>query len=212
MPRSATPCVAQRSSARDWAARGRRNVARARSPTSTSASASQGPRRPAGARRRARLERAADRLDAVDAPRKEWELRYTITGAPRPTSSRTFVRAGWSAADFRIGPVTSARPRRADRRLRRQRQRQDDPAPGAARRAPAHSGRRSLGTASRSESSTSSASLLDPDDPSSTSSDRGPAGRGPRPRCGRCWPSSASAPSTSSARPAASRWASGRGR
>ncbi len=54
----------------------------------------------------ARLKRAADRLDVVDQPRKEWELRYAID--PGPDSAEvvwTVDRLVMKRGDFALGPV-----------------------------------------------------------------------------------------------------------
>jgi ATPase subunit of ABC transporter with duplicated ATPase domains len=51
-------------------------------------------------------ERMLDRLEAVDEPRKEWELRMTITAAPRSGTVAAALRdAVVSFDDFTLGPV-----------------------------------------------------------------------------------------------------------
>jgi ATPase subunit of ABC transporter with duplicated ATPase domains len=56
--------------------------------------------------RAARTERALDRLEVVDAPRRRWELRLTI-----PMTGRSGDRVAWASAavvqrgEFRLGPV-----------------------------------------------------------------------------------------------------------
>ncbi|HEX6056725.1 MAG TPA: ABC-F family ATP-binding cassette domain-containing protein [Intrasporangium sp.] len=55
----------------------------------------------------ARIQRAADRLEVVEQPRKEWRLRYTITEGPSSadvvaTLSKAVVRRG----SFTLGPVS----------------------------------------------------------------------------------------------------------
>src|SRR5580693_727916 len=51
-------------------------------------------------------ERRLDRLEAVDEPRKEWELRMTIAAAPRSGAVAALLRdAVVSFADFTLGPV-----------------------------------------------------------------------------------------------------------
>ncbi|NUS40372.1 MAG: ABC-F family ATP-binding cassette domain-containing protein, partial [Terrabacter sp.] len=54
----------------------------------------------------ARLERAADRLTVVEQPRKEWQLRYTITeGRPSADVVATLSDAVVERHGFRLGPV-----------------------------------------------------------------------------------------------------------
>ncbi|MGO4596966.1 ABC-F family ATP-binding cassette domain-containing protein [Terrabacter sp. 2RAF25] len=54
----------------------------------------------------ARLERAADRLAVVEQPRKEWQLRYTITeGRPSADVVATLADAVVERHGFRLGPV-----------------------------------------------------------------------------------------------------------
>ena len=54
-----------------------------------------------------RLERAADRLDAVEQPRKEWQLRYAITeGRPSADVVATLSDAVVERHGFRLGPVS----------------------------------------------------------------------------------------------------------
>jgi ATPase subunit of ABC transporter with duplicated ATPase domains len=51
-------------------------------------------------------ERRLDRLETVDEPRKEWELRMTIAAAPRSGAVAALLRdAVVSFADFTLGPV-----------------------------------------------------------------------------------------------------------
>jgi ATPase subunit of ABC transporter with duplicated ATPase domains len=55
----------------------------------------------------ARLERAADRLAVVEQPRKEWQLRYTITeGRPSADVVATLSEAVVERHGFRLGPVS----------------------------------------------------------------------------------------------------------
>ncbi|WP_323100506.1 ABC-F family ATP-binding cassette domain-containing protein [Intrasporangium sp. YIM S08009] len=55
----------------------------------------------------ARLERAADRLTVVDQPRKEWQLRYTITeGRPPADVVATLSESVVERHGFRLGPVS----------------------------------------------------------------------------------------------------------
>ena len=56
--------------------------------------------------RSARLRRAVDRLEVVDQPRKEWELRYSLTaGPPSADVVATLSGAEVLRGDFRLGPV-----------------------------------------------------------------------------------------------------------
>ncbi len=55
----------------------------------------------------ARLRRAVDRLDEVDQPRKEWQLRYAITeGPPSAAVVATLDEAVVTRGDFVLGPVS----------------------------------------------------------------------------------------------------------
>ena len=55
----------------------------------------------------ARLRRAVDRLDAVEQPRKEWQLRYAITeGQPSAAVVATLDAAVVERGDFTLGPVS----------------------------------------------------------------------------------------------------------
>jgi ATPase subunit of ABC transporter with duplicated ATPase domains len=57
----------------------------------------------------ARLEGAADRLAVVEQPRKEWQLRYTITeGRPSADVVATLADAVVDRHGFRLGPVDLA--------------------------------------------------------------------------------------------------------
>lgn len=58
--------------------------------------------------RAARARAAAERLDVVEQPRKEWELRYTIAQAP-PSADvvLTLDRVVVERAGFRLGPVST---------------------------------------------------------------------------------------------------------
>ena len=65
--------------------------------------------------RAARVRDAVDRLPRVEQPRKEWELRYTITAAPEPAEVvLTLDEVVAGAGDFRVGPF-SAQVARGDR-------------------------------------------------------------------------------------------------
>jgi len=98
--------LAQSRQRQDWAAKGRRNVAMGEEPDKHIREKHRA-RADRQAAKGARLERAAGRLDAVDAPRKEWQLRYTITeGRPSADVVAMVVDAVVERPDFRLGPVT----------------------------------------------------------------------------------------------------------
>ncbi|HET7799230.1 MAG TPA: ABC-F family ATP-binding cassette domain-containing protein [Humibacillus xanthopallidus] len=100
--------LAQSRQRQDWAAKGRRNVAMGKEPDKHIREKHRA-RADRQAAKGARLERAAERLDSVDAPRKEWQLRYTITeGRPSSELVATLVDAVVVRPDFRLGPVTLA--------------------------------------------------------------------------------------------------------
>ena len=100
--------LAQSRQRRDWADRGRRNVAlgnegdkhiREKHLARADRQAAKG----------ARIERAADRLDVVDQPRKEWQLRYSITeGRPSADVVATLSDAVVERHGHRLGPVSLA--------------------------------------------------------------------------------------------------------
>ena len=106
MPPSATRCSRSPGSATTGPTRVGATSRWARSPTSTSARST----RPAADRQAAkgaRLERAAERLDAVEQPRKEWQLRYAITeGRPSADVVATLSDAVVERHGFRLGPVS----------------------------------------------------------------------------------------------------------
>ncbi len=88
-----------------WAAKGRRDVARGGEPDKHLRERFKARADRQGARS-ARLARAADRLEAVEQPRKEWQLRYTVSsGAPSADVVATLDRAELVRGDFRMGPV-----------------------------------------------------------------------------------------------------------
>jgi ATPase subunit of ABC transporter with duplicated ATPase domains len=98
--------LAQSRQRQDWAAKGRRNVAMGKEPDKHIREKHKA-RADRQAAKGARLERAAERLDAVDAPRKEWQLRYTITeGRPSADVVATLSDAVVERQDFRLGPVS----------------------------------------------------------------------------------------------------------
>src|SRR6476620_9515636 len=70
--------LAQSRQRHDWADKGRRNVALGTEPDKHIREKHKA-RADRQAAKGGRLERAADRLDAVEQPRKEWQLRYAIT-------------------------------------------------------------------------------------------------------------------------------------
>ncbi|RKT79951.1 ATPase subunit of ABC transporter with duplicated ATPase domains [Terracoccus luteus] len=98
--------LAQSRQRRDWAERGRRNVARG-DEADKHIREKHLARADRQAARGARLERAADRLDAVEQPRKEWRLRYTVgEGPPSADVVATLSDAVVHRDAFTLGPVT----------------------------------------------------------------------------------------------------------
>ncbi|MBC9819936.1 ABC-F family ATP-binding cassette domain-containing protein [Terrabacter sp. MAHUQ-38] len=97
--------LAQSRQRHDWADKGRRNVATGGEPDKHIREKHRA-RADRQAAKGARLERAAGRLDAVDQPRKEWQLRYTITeGRPSADVVATLADAVVERHGFRLGPV-----------------------------------------------------------------------------------------------------------
>jgi ATPase subunit of ABC transporter with duplicated ATPase domains len=97
--------IAQARRRDDWAAKGRRNVSRGDEPDKhvREKHKARADRQSAKA---ARLKKAVDRLDVVEQPRKEWELRYSITPGPQPAAVvATLDRAEVVRDGFRLGPV-----------------------------------------------------------------------------------------------------------
>jgi ATPase subunit of ABC transporter with duplicated ATPase domains len=90
---------------RDWAEAGRRSVARGDEPDKHQREKFRA-RADRQAAKSARLARAADRLEVVEQPRKEWELRYALAAGP-PSSDVVAVldRAVVDRSGFRLGPV-----------------------------------------------------------------------------------------------------------
>ena len=89
----------------DWAARGHRNVARSGETDKHLRERSRARADRQGARS-ARLSRAAERLEPVEQPRKEWQLRYTLSsGAPSADVVATLDAAELVRGTFRLGPV-----------------------------------------------------------------------------------------------------------
>ena len=95
----------RRSSGRDWAAKGRRQVAAGGEPDKHQREKFKARADRQGAKS-ARLRSAVDRLDVVEQPRKEWELRYAIAAGPASADVvATLDRAEVVRGDFRLGPV-----------------------------------------------------------------------------------------------------------
>ena len=89
----------------DWAAKGRRNVSRGDEPDKNIREKHKA-RADRQAGKAARLKKAVDRLEVAEQPRKEWELRYSITPGPEPAAVvATLDRAEVSRDGFRLGPV-----------------------------------------------------------------------------------------------------------
>ncbi len=89
-----------------WADRGRSNVARGGEPDKHLRERHRA-RADRQAAKGARLERAVDRLDVVEEPRREWQLRYAITrGRPSAEVVATLDGAVVSSGGFRLGPVS----------------------------------------------------------------------------------------------------------
>ncbi|GAA2147314.1 ABC-F family ATP-binding cassette domain-containing protein [Nocardioides koreensis] len=89
----------------DWATKGHRNVARGGEPDKhvREKHRARADRQSAKA---ARLKNAVDRLDVVEQPRKEWELRYSITPGPEPAAVVATLDGAEVVRDgFRLGPV-----------------------------------------------------------------------------------------------------------
>jgi ATPase subunit of ABC transporter with duplicated ATPase domains len=88
-----------------WAAKGRGAVAHSGEPDKHLRERFKARADRQGARS-ARLARAADRLESVDQPRKEWQLRYAVSsGAPSAEVVATLDAAELVRGDFRMGPV-----------------------------------------------------------------------------------------------------------
>ena len=94
--------AAQRAS---WAAKGRREVARSGEPDKHLRERFRARADRQGARS-AQLARAVDRLATVEQPRKEWQLRYSVSsGSPSAEVVATLDGAELVRGDFRLGPV-----------------------------------------------------------------------------------------------------------
>ncbi|OFE17896.1 hypothetical protein BA895_14000 [Humibacillus sp. DSM 29435] len=92
----------------EWADRGRRNVAQGNEPDKHIREKHRARADRQGAKG-ARLERAADRLDGVEQPRREWNLRYTIAeGRPSSDVVATLSEAVVVRGEFVLGPASLA--------------------------------------------------------------------------------------------------------
>ena len=97
--------VAQARQRADWAATGRRNVARGDEPDKHIREKHKA-RADRQAGKAARIRQSADRLQEVAQPRKEWELRYAIATGPESAEVVwTLDRVEVTRGDFRLGPV-----------------------------------------------------------------------------------------------------------
>lgn len=98
--------LAQARQRHGWAERGRRAVATEGEPDKHLRERHKA-RADRQAARGARLEAAAERLEAVDQPRREWQLRYTISeGRPSADVVATLTGAVVRRGDFTLGPVS----------------------------------------------------------------------------------------------------------
>ena len=89
----------------EWATRGRRNVAGGAEPDKHVREKHRA-RADRQAGKAGQLRRAADRLEVVDQPRKEWQLRYRLeAGSPSAEVVWTLDRAEVHRGDFHLGPV-----------------------------------------------------------------------------------------------------------
>ena len=77
---------------RDWMDKGVRNARRKAPDNDKIRPSAQATGRKAGQQGRDQTERRIDRLEAVDEPRKEWELRMTIAAAPRSGAVAAMLR------------------------------------------------------------------------------------------------------------------------
>jgi ATPase subunit of ABC transporter with duplicated ATPase domains len=89
----------------DWAAQGVRNIARRDEPDKNVREKFRA-RADRQAGKAARLRRSVDRLEVVDQPRKEWELRYRIdAGATSAAVVWTLDRVEVRRGTFHLGPI-----------------------------------------------------------------------------------------------------------
>jgi ATPase subunit of ABC transporter with duplicated ATPase domains len=90
----------------DWGEKGRRAVRRGDEPDKHEREKKKA-RADRQLAKSARLRRAADRLEVVAQPRREWQLRYTITEGPPPAEVvATLAGAMVVRGEFRLGPVS----------------------------------------------------------------------------------------------------------
>ncbi|CUR56523.1 ATPase component of ABC transporters with duplicated ATPase domain [metagenome] len=97
--------IAQARRRDDWAAQGRQAVKRGDEPDKhlRERDKARADRQSAKA---ARIKRSAERLEVVEQPRKEWQLRYTLSSGPDPAEVvATLSGARVDRGDFRLGPV-----------------------------------------------------------------------------------------------------------
>jgi ATPase subunit of ABC transporter with duplicated ATPase domains len=88
-----------------WAAKGHSNVANGGEPDKNIREKHRA-RADRQAAKAARLKRAVDRLEVVEQPRKEWQLRYSIAAGPEPAAVvMTLDDAEVTRGDFTLGPV-----------------------------------------------------------------------------------------------------------
>jgi ATPase subunit of ABC transporter with duplicated ATPase domains len=96
---------AQAAQRADWAAKGRRDVARSGEPDKHLRERFRARADRQGARS-AQLARAVDRLATVEQPRKEWQLRYSVSsGSPSAEVVATLDAVELVRGDFHLGPV-----------------------------------------------------------------------------------------------------------
>ena len=98
--------VAQARQRHEWADKGRRSVSTG-GETDKHIREKHKARADRQAAKGARIQRAADRLEVVEQPRKEWQLRYTITeGPPSADVVATLSDAVVCRGSFTLGPVS----------------------------------------------------------------------------------------------------------
>ena len=103
--------VAQSRQRADWAAKGRRNVARGDEPDKHVREKHKA-RADRQAGKAARIRNSVERLEEVAQPRKEWELRYTIAAGPESAEVVwTLDAVEVTRGDFRLGPIDLTVPR-----------------------------------------------------------------------------------------------------
>ncbi|HEX5968365.1 MAG TPA: ATP-binding cassette domain-containing protein, partial [Intrasporangium sp.] len=98
--------VAQARQRHEWADKGRRSVSTG-CETDKHIREKHKARADRQAAKGARIQRAADRLQVVEQPRKEWQLRYTITeGPPSADVVAALADATVQRGEFLLGPVS----------------------------------------------------------------------------------------------------------